>query len=59
MLNVCTNELRIISTPPARKKIFNLSLKNLSFLLKVLVIRDINNNIAAMENAEGNKNNPI
>ncbi len=58
-LNVCTNELRIIRTPPARKKRFNLSCKNLSFLFKVLIIKDINNNIAAMENAEGNKNNPI
>ena len=45
--------------PPARKKMFNLSLKKFSSLLKVLIISEINNNIAAMENADGNKNNPI
>ena len=45
--------------PLVRKNIFNLSFKNLFSLLKVLIISDINNNIAAMENAEGNKNNPI
>lgn len=49
----------IIKILAKKKNIFELSFKGFSLKTQELIIKEINKNIAANANAEGNKNNPI
>ena len=43
---------------PIKKGKFQKSVKKFFLILKVLIIKEISRNTAAIKNAEGNKNNP-
>ena len=59
LLKLCIIELITNKKLPQKKKIFNLSSKKFSSLINEFNIKEINKNIAEMENADGNKNKPI
>ena len=59
LIKLCIIELITNKKLPQKKKILNLSSKKFFSLINEFNIKEINKNIAEMENAEGNKNKPI